>query len=148
MLLLLLQFEGKNLHHQKNYNSLYCDICFIVVLWKNPVITPRYACPRTSQTPQPSKSKLLATPSTPHAESCSCAFSHINPVTWKYPFPPLGFTLAQPLSSGIISKTLPCFHGSQGPPCLSMEAHTACCSSAAFGSFFPKNFLLISEREK
>lgn len=29
-----LQIKGKILHQQKDYNSLYCDIHFIVVVWK------------------------------------------------------------------------------------------------------------------
>lgn len=30
------QSEGKTLHHQKGYDSLYCTTCFIVVVWKQP----------------------------------------------------------------------------------------------------------------
>lgn len=32
-LLRFLQLEGKTLYRQKDYNSLYCNTCFTVVVW-------------------------------------------------------------------------------------------------------------------
>lgn len=36
-----LQIEGKALYQPKAYNSLYCDVCFIVVVWNRGMLVQR-----------------------------------------------------------------------------------------------------------
>ena len=39
-----LQTEGKCLHHQKDYDLLYCDTRLILVVWNKPHDISEYAC--------------------------------------------------------------------------------------------------------